>query len=415
MRGKIRRHDHDPAAVALGVALLVATAVPAAAQTPLRLPTEADAVAIASGSQTILYGPEGIERVLPGPVAAREQVLVELSPGGGIGRVSVDQQLTVTGLGDFRFRIPGPARDVVPLPASEGEPGLRRGSMIWQGFSPGERRLAARAELHPEQEAARLPVRVAELSITVDGRPLLPGERATGTMEIRLRLENQTAIPVQIAGARTDRRTTRIALEQVTDLIEAGERPRPGQGGLPRALNARGDVGSRTRPVHAWFELTGSIRLPNLEPEMVQADPPAAVTSTPDGVGLRTRLGPDGLRLRLRAAVEDAPPPSIDLTLVPAVPSLDGRSLPADPLDRLLLLLWEVARLRQYDAYLGNPDPTGPAETSYRYVLAAVRDGAEQPPARRALPSTFGPLGLAVALLALALLLLSGILLWRHS
>jgi hypothetical protein len=79
----------------------------------------------------------------------------------------------------------------------------------------------------------------------------------------------------------------------------------------------------------------------------------------------------------------------------------------------ILETMWRVARLRQFDAYLGNPDPTGAARTSYRYVLAPPPPNASGGSA--ATPSSGGPLGTAAAAAMLLLLLLGAVVLWSRS
>jgi hypothetical protein len=98
-------------------------------------------------------------RMPPGVQVANEQeVLVDLAPDGRVVRVRVRQRLTLSGLGDYFFQVAAPVRDVRSLPGSQAEPGLRRGAVLWQGFSPGERVLAAELELDPRSAARALPL-----------------------------------------------------------------------------------------------------------------------------------------------------------------------------------------------------------------------------------------------------------------
>src|SRR6266496_6216393 len=161
MRGKDVRRDHGEACVgfsaagrAIGRRLLGAISLCVAgamvgvgllgevahgAPGSVRLPTEADALAYAPNSETILFGALGVETRLPGPVDDREQVSVGLALDGSITKVRVAQRLTITGVGDFSFKVPGPARDVRSLPESASTPGLRKGALLWQGFAAGRK------------------------------------------------------------------------------------------------------------------------------------------------------------------------------------------------------------------------------------------------------------------------------------
>lgn len=100
-------------------------------------------------------------RMPPGVQVTNEQeVLVDVTSDGRVVRVRVRQRLTLSGVGDYFFQVPAPVRDVRALPESQAEPGLRRGAVLWQGFSPGERVLAAELELDPRIAARALPLAV---------------------------------------------------------------------------------------------------------------------------------------------------------------------------------------------------------------------------------------------------------------
>jgi hypothetical protein len=73
--------------------------------------------------------------------------------------------------------------------------------------------------------------------------------------------------------------------------------------------------------------------------------------------------------------------------------------------------LWRTARLRQFDAYLGDPDPTGPARTIYRFVLAPA-----PPPAPAAPPfSSGGPLRVLAGAGLVLVLALGALVVWSRS
>src|SRR5207244_3064081 len=104
------------------------------------------------------------------------------------------------------------AIDVQGLPGSQDQPGLRKGAVLWQGFSPGRKALGATMQLHPDLEAQRLPVRF-DLSITVGGKPLRPGSRLSGPLRMTISMRNVSAVPVQIREARADPRALAPVLD----------------------------------------------------------------------------------------------------------------------------------------------------------------------------------------------------------
>ena len=131
----------------------------------------------------------------------------------------------------------------------------------------------------------------------------------------------------------------------------------------------------------------------------------------------------------LTARVSDLRLPAISLTVTPALTSaaalappagrtwrtgvrtdpeaFDGRRMAALILDTM----WRTARLRQFDAYVGNPDPTGPARTTYRFRLAPPPAAVAAPAAR----ASGGPLGTVGAVAAAVLLLLGAVVAWSRS
>src|SRR4051812_41848280 len=147
---------------ALAVAVLLAAG-------PLVAPAaRANGVAIdlppAEGPTTAVppFQPTGAlrtERRLPrGRIESDERVQVRVDPAGAPVAVSVRQRLELRGPGDYSLAVPGPIADVEPAPGSAVPPGLRSGALIWQGFSPGHRVLAADLRLRPREAAAALPL-----------------------------------------------------------------------------------------------------------------------------------------------------------------------------------------------------------------------------------------------------------------
>jgi hypothetical protein len=79
-----------------------------------------------------------------------------------------------------------------------------------------------------------------------------------------------------------------------------------------------------------------------------------------------------------------------------------------DLLKRSQIVMWQAVMLADFDAYLGNPRP-GASRTAYKYESVAV-------PARRtSAADRVRPLGIALTLVATALLAANGLVLWRRS
>jgi hypothetical protein len=92
------------------------------------------------------------------------------------------------------------------------------------------------------------------------------------------------------------------------------------------------------------------------------------------------------------------------------------RSDPAafDPREMTALIMdtmWRTARLRQFDAYLGNPDPTGPARTEYLFVLSPAKPAVATVPA----PASGGPIRVLAGVGVAVVLALGAVLLWSRS
>jgi hypothetical protein len=416
------------ATAAAGLAL--APLAPAWADEParVRLPRVADALAVAVDIERLLYGPQGIETRLPGPVADEERVRTSFDLGGAPVAISVDQRMELSGLGDFEFKIAGPATDVESLPGSETEPGLRRGSVLWQGFSDGSKSIGARMHLIPGQEEIRLPVRI-ELAMTVGGEPVRPGRPVSGELHLRLTLTNNSPLPIQVVDGDIDLKQGAAILDAIRSQVRAGRRPVPGEDGVPRAVHLT-NASFRTTDLEAPIRTAGAIALParRIVMEHVSGAGPGG---SPGTFRFGTLLGggePLGHTVELTARVRDLRLPKILVTAESGLPSTASLAPPAggswsagvrahpsafEPGEMTALIMdtmWRTARLRQFDAYLGDPDPTGPAHTAYRFELA--------PPAAAAAPeaqATSGPLrtiaGAAVALV----LVLGGLVVWSRS
>ena len=120
-----------------------------------------------------------LQSFVPGPVVNDETVHVGVSGSGSVTVVTADQRLSLRGTGDYAIRERGPARSATSLSA-EPPPVTRRGAVVWQGFSPGSRALAASLVLDPAIEAPHLPLSIAVTGVSGAGR--VTAGRATVTL-----------------------------------------------------------------------------------------------------------------------------------------------------------------------------------------------------------------------------------------
>jgi hypothetical protein len=253
-------------------------------------------------------------------VAAKTTVEVSLDPSGTPFAVTATQRLDVGVLGDYFFTIGAPVLDVEAAPGSASTPGLRASSILWTGFNPGRRTLIARATLDPGSAGPSLPLR-----IEVAPR--------------RVTIVNTTAVT---AGSYTADALVPPLLSYLAQLrrqVARGQSPTSGGAYLTSKPTATG------LRIVAPLHVTGSVG------------------------GRRVDAVVEG-----RLVVHGSGP--VRLTAVPASPErlLDapgagssGRLL----LERVSRATLTLARTRQYQTFLGNPDPTGPSTTAYVYRTAA--------------------------------------------
>lgn len=301
-------------------------------------------------------------------ISSSEVVTVGIDHSGRVTSVTALQRLELHQKADYRLTVPAPATDVVAGPGSESQPGLRPDAILWQGFSPGRRVLVARAILQPRRAAVVLPLRL---------------ELSGG----RLRLENTTATTV--------------------DTFSGGASPQQ----VERILRAlRGDPQGLSLGQAVYVKVRGEVRSAR-----VTVVAPLRVTVL---AGDLTHFVVASFVLGRRPRTISVNSDEIEVTAEPAVP----RSLlrpppglaPRSLLDYAIKGSLTLARLRQYDAPLANPDPTGPARARYVYRTVA----APAPPPGP--PSSGGSGGVGAglwALIAAACAAAAGGLavLWAHS
>jgi hypothetical protein len=408
----------------------VATATPAAAAS-IDLPRPGAALAQELEivcNRAVGATPERCKKSkVPGPVVNDEVVLVGLAGDGVPSRVQLEQRLLLTKVGDYVIRERGPARSAVPLVPGSDPPNTKLGAVVWQGFTPGDRRLGARLTLDAGLEALRLPLTVtASFTPAIGGttRPLDPGGRVPGAGTVQLRISNETSQPAVLpTGADADANALAVPLDAARRAAAAppGLRLPSTDTVLPKALAVTGPArreGSQSVPLR----VTGFVRLTGTTGTVTGA----GTTAVPDGAVVTGTLS-GATSAEFTATVAAAGAIGLELNVVPA---LDARRL-APPrglptwaawartgppiaerraaLDLLVETAATGARASSYSPYLGVDLP-GSGSTDFRYSFAPADKVVA---AQAALHPKGGPIALAG--FALLLLLVNATLIWRRS
>lgn len=405
--------------------------LPSAAQADeIRLPTS-DAAQLAATA--LLQKLPGFrpDRLLPsnvpGPVVNDEVVRVGVGGDGSVRRVVLDQRLRLTGTGDYAVRERGPAREATALGA-DPPPVTRRGAVVWQGFSPNGRDLAARLVLDPLIEAVHLPlsVQVSFTDRTGTPQPLADGGRVPGAGTVTVTLRNDTAQPADLpTGADVAPGAVAGVLDRALALARRPSAARlpDTDNGLPRALQVT-DAGQVAGTQAVPFRVTGALTLSGTTGTVTgPATTPTAqgahfagtlggVRGTPSVGFTVTADGPGVLALDLTAvAVLDAraltPPrglPSWRAWAASRPPQAERKAA----LDLVVEVTATGARASSYSPYLGA-ELAGSGSTTFRYAFAPAASVAPLAPT---LHPRWGAISLAV--LALLLVLGNGALIWRR-
>ena len=285
------------------------------------------------------------ESLVPLGTTSAEEFRRRSTPTGKPVSVVVVQRLRLSKLGDYTFAVPGPIADVAAAPGSDSEPGLRHDAIVWAGFSPGHKTLAARVharESNPRPRCCRFALTLTRTSDAL----VVRGENVTGASGLVL------VGPVQARSAAAALDATRRNLRRRCGRARSVRR-RTEEPGLER----RADLGT------------------------------ARGAGRSRGKGLCYRLG-DGDPLAFELSVPNAPPDAkLNLTVTPVAPERlltppGGAATWAEALrrglvDRATLLekvslaRLTVARSLQYATYLANPDVRGRSKAVYVYRTAA--------------------------------------------
>jgi hypothetical protein len=321
---------------------------------------------------------------LRGTVFARNRVVVGIDGDGSARTVAVVQRLVVDALGDYTFFIPAPAVSVEAALDSESQPGFRPNQIVWQGFSPRRKVLAAHATLRPRDSVGVLPLRVRV------SRPRV----GPGDFELVVTLENATrtrALGFSGDAVESDVVAALDVLRAVSRRGRALEGP---------AVRIRGKTAPLPMDVTAPLAVRGTVSFPG---GAVRSVSPAAF-STLVGENRRTA------RITIRGEAAREVSPRIRIVAEPVLRA----TLPARGVQDLrstVAAYLRYARALQYESFLANPDPRGPSSTSYAFETAVVEPVAGGP---RSEPKPGGGLFDAFVVVAVALLGLGVVVLWAH-
>ncbi|MBA2358156.1 MAG: hypothetical protein H0V84_06985 [Actinobacteria bacterium] len=417
-----------PLAVLVAAAALVSAAPAAGAVPPAIIAFPSPRVPL-SVEPPLMGSPASFPVRFLGHITSAQRIRVAVDETGRPTAVIDTLRLTLRGSGDYALSIPAPVLDVRPGLGTQSDPGIRRGSIVWLGFSPGRRVLVADAVLDVRKAGPVLPVRTS-LEATVDGRPLTGRERRSGSLDLRLAVRNATSVRALAFAAQADPLALADGLDRIRRAIRAG-RDAPE---IP--IRVRGRVRARSVQAEAALEVEGELSFASGRTRGLRVEG-ASVVRTDGRLRIRfsRRLG-DGhpLALEVRATGEALrlPPPTLRLRVTPTLrlESLDppGAStwrgavragLVERPGTRLIdvgvAAFLRLARVNQYRNFIGNPDPGVPIpanEAVFEYeTTASVAPG----PAPAPEPSGLGLLA-TVALAAGAGLAGAALLVaWAHS
>jgi hypothetical protein len=254
-------------------------------------------------------------------VAAKTAVDVSLDSSGTPFAVHATQRLDVRVLGDYFFTIGAPVLAVEAAPGSASTPGLRSASILWAGFNPGHRALIARATLDPGTAGASLPLRI---------------EASPG----RVTLVNATAVTAGSYSADALIPPLVRYLAQLEREVTRGEPPVSGGAYVTSKPVAR------PMRVVVPLHVTGTVGTRKIDTVVASGRMTVPATGA----------------IRLTAT----PVSPLQLLAEPTA-GVPGREL----LERATRASLTLARMHQYQTFLGNPDPTGPSTTAYVYRTAA--------------------------------------------
>ena len=300
-------------------------------------------------------------------ISSAQHVFVGLGPDARPALVRVRQRLVVHGKGDYQLAVGGPIDDVRPAPGTQSTPGLRTDQLLWAGFSPSRKVLAADAVLRAPDAAKYLPLRL---------RLERQGDRVV------LTVINATAAPQPVY-------TGTVRLPEVAGLLDETRRASLAGARLKGTFATFvGDVKTLAKPlqISAPLQVQGDLTLPGQAPvrfdRTLGDGRPLSFTVEASGTGtpkvhLEARpapvvrlLQPPAGAATWAAAVRRNPPPAAQLVL------------------RLMTTRLQLVRADQFQSYLADPDADGRSRTVYEYrdrgaQIASGRCGLDRRRRRR--------------------------------
>jgi hypothetical protein len=344
---------------------------------------------------------------LPFTIRARadERVLAGVGPAGEVVSLRVLHRLLLRGTGDYLLVIGAPVEDVRAAPGSDSQPGLRTGQILWSGFSPGQKILAADAELRPGEAREFLPLRL---------RVVREGDRYS------LTVTNSTTVTESAYEGKGFRRQLAGVLDRTRRESLAGERLTTAYAPLDGLVRVRKNAPRIAAPLRVEGTLRfasaprsargGSIRGKTVSFSAVLGDA-SSLSLTVDVRGAQgaPRLQVVARPTNLVRAL--APPRAASWTA-----AVRRRAIPADVLlQRLIDARMQLVRSDQYQAFLSNPDPQGTSRTTYVFKTAAALPPPTASPASD--PGSGGANGLvfALAIAGSVLGLGAALVVWAHS
>ena len=307
-------------------------------------------------------------------VPNQERIVVGLDEDGAPNSVRAQQTLTLKRLGDYVFAIPAPVKSVLPGPHTGSPPGQRTNQILWQGFSPGIRKLAVFADLRVAESAPYLPVKVRVEQ--AGARNVVVIENVTGVTAKSYEADVEPAGLEQVVGRIRKAIRNGFTAEGLNVEVHGTQRPVEVRIAAPLLVSGIVLGGHVTRPFRAVL----------------------------DGV----------TRTELRVVVPGAESPKISMRVHPA--NVIDRVRPTQTVNAQLAnaidLELSYARKRQYDQFLAAADPTGRSTTTYVYRTAPR-------PVTAAPIETSGSSGHTMGWVALGLLLALGLpaaaVVWARS
>lgn len=326
-------------------------------------------------------------------IGSDEVVKVGVGPGGRPARVRVRQRLLIRGQGDYQLAISGPIDDVRPAPGTQSSPGLRSDQLLWAGFSPGRKVLAADAFLRPRDAAPYLPLRL---------RVERDGNRAV------LTVANATIVPQQVY-------TGKVRLPELARLLDETRHASLAGVRLKGSFaNFIGEVRTLKQPVRiaAPLRVNGELTLPGQAP--VSFD-----RTLGDGQPLSFQVEARGqgvpkVRLQARPApvVRELRPPGASTWAA----ALSRRSQPVDEVvHRLMTTRMQMVRSDQFQSFLADPDADGRARSVYEYETIAVKHRVAAAPASQDAGGGSDALLVALAVIGSVVVAGGGLVAWAHS